>query len=156
MANEHNNEHSKVRIYTDGACQGNPGPGGWGAVLLWREEERRMQGGEEDSTNNRMELMAAIKALEALKRPCEVELHSDSAYLINAFNLGWVKKWQRNGWRTSKKTQVENQALWERLIAMAAVHQISWKKVKGHSGDAFNHICDTMAVEEAAKFNHGL
>jgi len=145
-------DSGQVRIYTDGACSGNPGPGGWGAVLLWKEQELRLQGGEEDTTNNRMELMAAIKALEALKRPCKVEIYSDSAYLINAFSKGWVTKWQLNGWRTSGKKDVENQELWQRLIALSAEHQIVWYKVKGHSGDKYNILCDAMAVEESAKF----
>ncbi|MCL2120949.1 MAG: ribonuclease HI [Clostridiales bacterium] len=146
------NDRSQVRIYTDGACSGNPGPGGWGAVLLWKERELRLQGGEADTTNNRMELMAAIKALEALKRPCNVEIYSDSAYLINAFTKGWVAKWQLNGWRTSGKKDVENQALWQRLIALSAVHQIAWYKVKGHSEDKYNTLCDAMAVEESEKY----
>ena len=144
--------HNTVRIYTDGACSGNPGPGGWGAVLLWREEERRLQGGEADTTNNRMELMAAIKALDTLKRPCHVELHSDSAYLVNAFTLGWIDKWQMNGWLKSDKKPVENQDLWQQLLALARQHTIVWMKVKGHSGDEYNSICDKMATEEAALF----
>lgn len=146
------NDLSRVRIYTDGACSGNPGPGGWGAVLLWNEEERRISGGEKETTNNRMELTAAIKALEALKRPCAVELYSDSAYLINAFSRGWIAKWQTNGWQTSKKTPVENQELWARLMDLDCVHRISWQKVKGHGGDAYNELCDALATEEAAKY----
>jgi ribonuclease HI len=145
-------DRSLVKIYTDGACSGNPGPGGWGAILLWRDEERRLSGGEEDTTNNRMELVAAIKALEALKRPCQVVLYSDSAYLINGFTKGWIAKWQMNGWRTSKNNPVENQELWVRLIELSGLHQISWQKVKGHGGDTYNDMCNAMAVEEAAKF----
>ena len=144
---------SHVTIYTDGACTGNPGPGGWGAVLIWKGEERRIQGGEEESTNNRMELTAAIKALEALKRPCRVDLYSDSAYLINAFTLGWVSRWERNGWFNANKKPVKNQELWERLMALSREHVISWNKVQGHSDDTYNIICDTMATEEAEKFN---
>jgi len=146
-------EADVVRIYTDGACRGNPGPGGWGAVLLWKGEERRLQGGEGYTTNNRMELTAAIKALESLKRPCTVEVYSDSAYLIHAFTRGWITKWQTNGWQTSNHKPVENRELWIRLLEFDMVHQLSWHKVKGHSGDVYNSICDAMAVEEAA--NHG-
>lgn len=146
------NDRSLVKIYTDGACSGNPGPGGWGAVLLWKGEERYIRGGEEDTTNNRMELLAAIKALEALKRPCRVEIYSDSAYLINAFSRGWIAKWQINGWITSKKTPVENRELWLSLLELDKVHQISWHKVKGHESDAYNNQCDAMARAEAAKY----
>jgi len=144
---------SLVRIYTDGACKGNPGPGGWGAVLIWKGEERRLRGGAENTTNNRMELVAAIMALEALKRPCAVELYSDSAYLINAFTLGWIAKWQINGWRNAKKEPVENQELWLKLLELNNLHQISWYKVKGHGDNDYNNICDAMAVEEAAKYS---
>ncbi len=143
---------SQVTIYTDGACSGNPGPGGWGAVLMWQGEERTLQGGEKETTNNRMEMMAAIKALQALKRPCQVALYSDSAYLINAFSQGWLVKWQKNGWLTSKKEPVENQDLWRQLLELAQTHEISWHKVKGHSDNPYNNRCDAMAVEEAAKY----
>ena len=143
---------SLVEIYTDGACSGNPGPGGWGAVLLWKEEERRLQGGEGETTNNRMELTAAIMALEALKRPCQVHLYSDSAYLINAFTKGWITNWQSNGWMTSGKKPVENQELWKKLLDLAALHRITWNKVKGHSDNAYNNLCDAMASEEAARY----
>ena len=141
-----------VSIYTDGACSGNPGPGGWGAVLMWKGEERRLSGGEPDTTNNRMELMAAIGALEALKRPCTVDLYSDSSYVINAFTLGWVDKWRAKGWMRTRKDPVANQDLWLRLVAAAAPHTITWIKVKGHSGNPYNEICDALAVEEAAKY----
>ena len=145
-----------VVIYTDGACAGNPGPGGWAAILLWKGEEKRLQGGEADTTNNRMELMAAIRALEALKRPCLVELYSDSAYLVNAFSLGWIVRWQEENWRQTKKNPVKNRDLWLRLCELDRIHRISWKKVKGHSSDVYNALCDAMAVEEAAKFTLGL
>ena len=147
---EHDSD--RVVIYTDGACAGNPGPGGWGAILLWRGEEKKLQGGEADTTNNRMELTAAIRALEALKRPCRVELYSDSAYLINAFSLGWVKRWQAENWRLTAKNPVKNRDLWLRLCELDRIHRISWHKVKGHSSDVYNALCDAMAVEEAAKF----
>ena len=142
---------TRVQIYTDGACSGNPGPGGWGTLLLWKEKECPLQGGEDQTTNNRMELTAAIKGLEALKRPCQVELYSDSAYLINAFSLGWLEKWQKNGWRTAKKEAVENQDLWQSLLSLARYHEITWHKVKGHSTNPYNNRCDAMAVEEATR-----
>lgn len=148
-------EKAEVNIYTDGACSGNPGAGGWGAVLIYGENEKRLQGGEELTTNNRMELMAAIKGLEALKRPCKVNLYSDSAYLVNAFNQGWLKNWQRNGWKTAKKEPVENQDLWQRLLALAQIHDITWIKVKGHSDNYYNNLCDQLAVEAAAKYKKG-
>ena len=145
-------ERKRVEIYTDGACSGNPGPGGWGAILRWNAEERRLQGGEPDTTNNRMELLAAIRGLEALKRPCAVDLYSDSAYLVNGFAKGWIANWQRNGWLTSGKKPVVNQDLWRRLLELAETHDVSWHKVKGHSDNAFNNACDAMATEEAAKW----
>jgi ribonuclease HI len=141
-----------VSIYTDGACSGNPGPGGWGAVLLFGDQEKRLQGGEAQTTNNRMELMAAIQALGALKRPCQVDLHSDSAYVVNAFNQGWLKNWQNNGWKTSKKEPVENQDLWKQLLSLADMHQVTWVKVKGHSDNVYNNICDQLAVAAAAQY----
>jgi ribonuclease HI len=150
------NDIHPVSIYTDGACSGNPGPGGWGAVLLWKKEERRLHGGEENTTNNRMELKAAIMALEALKRPCRVMLYSDSAYMINAFTKGWLAKWQVNGWSTAGKKPVENRELWERLLELAHIHQITWHKVKGHSDDVYNAICDDMAKKEAAKYGKSI
>ena len=141
----------EVTIYTDGACSGNPGPGGWGVVLSWRESERTLQGGEAATTNNRMELTAAIRGLETLKWPCNVVLKSDSAYLINAFNQGWLKKWEGNGWINAKKEPVENQDLWFRLLELAEIHRIKWEKVKGHGNDPYNIRCDAMAVEEAGR-----
>ncbi len=143
---------TEVLIYTDGACSGNPGPGGWGALLLYGEQQKAMRGGEASTTNNRMELMAAIRGLEALTRPCQVKLYSDSAYLVNAFNQGWLKNWQRNGWKTAKKEPVINQDLWQRLLELSEAHTITWIKVKGHSDNEFNNICDRMAVEAAAEF----
>ena len=143
---------TEILIYTDGACSGNPGPGGWGALLLYGEQQKAMRGGEASTTNNRMELMAAIRGLEALTRPCQVKLYSDSAYLVNAFNQGWLKNWQRNGWKTAKKEPVINQDLWQRLLELSEAHIITWIKVKGHSDNEFNNICDRMAVEAAAEF----
>ena len=135
----------KVVIYTDGACSHNPGPGGWGCVLVYGSQTKELQGAHTDTTNQRMELFAAIAALEALKQPCEVELFSDSAYLINAFTLGWLNNWQQNGWITSKKQPVENQDLWIRLLKEAKTHDIKWLKVKGHAKIALNERCDVLA-----------
>ena len=122
--------------------------GGWGAVLLYGQARREMSGFEESTTNNRMELMAAIKALEALREPCEVHLHSDSAYLVQAFLQSWVDNWQRNGWKKADKTPVENQDLWQRLLQAATPHIIHWVKVKGHSDNALNNQCDALAKGE--------
>lgn len=135
----------KVVIYTDGACSGNPGPGGWGAVLMYGQFKKELSGGEKMTTNNRMELMAAISALNALKEPCEVDLFTDSVYLCRAFSENWVTNWQRNGWKTSGKKEVENRDLWELLIAHTQKHNISWHKVKGHSDNAYNNRCDELA-----------
>jgi ribonuclease HI len=136
----------EVEIYTDGACSGNPGPGGWGAVLIYGEHQREISGGESWTTNQRMELLAAIKALELLNQPCRVKLHSDSAYLINAFQQDWIGRWQANGWLTAKdKKPVENRDLWEALLEQARRHRIQWIKVKGHSDDELNNRCDQLA-----------
>lgn len=138
-----------VEIYTDGACLGNPGPGGWSAILRYGSHEKELSGGEPQTTNQRMELLAAIKGLEALKRPCSVTLYSDSAYLINAFRERWFDRWQATGWRRRDKKDVENRDLWERLLELAAVHQIEWTKVKGHAGHEFNERCDRLARRAA-------
>jgi len=143
---------TEVLIYTDGACSGNPGPGGWGVVLIAGGQRKELQGGEPLTTNNRMEMMAAIKGLEALNRSCAVTIYSDSAYLVNAFNQGWLNNWQRNGWRTSKKEPVVNQDLWQRLLELVATHQTSWIKVKGHSDNEYNNRCDQLAVDAAAQY----
>ena len=142
---------TRVSIHTDGACSGNPGPGGWAAVLLWKDTELRLSGGEKNTMNNRMELMAAIQALEALKRPCAVALYSDSSYLVNAFTQGWIDRWRAHGWQRADKKPVANVDLWLRLIAAAEIHRITWYKTKGHSGDKYNDICDALAVAETAK-----
>jgi ribonuclease HI len=142
----------EVVIYTDGACSGNPGPGGWAAVLRYGPHEKELTGYEDHTTNQRMELMAAIGGLEALKRPCSVQVHSDSAYLINAFHRKWLDKWQRNGWRNVKKQPVENQDLWKRLVDLAEKHQVQWVKVEGHSDDELNNRCDALA-KQAIKEN---
>lgn len=142
---------SEVIIYTDGACLGNPGPGGWAALLRWRDAERELSGGEANTTNQRMELKAAIEGLKALKRPCRVRIYSDSAYLINAFEKGWLAQWRRNGWRTAAKTPVENQDLWQELARLTDMHQVTFHKVKGHAGDAQNERADRLAREAARK-----
>ena len=139
------NTRKKVTIYTDGACSGNPGPGGWGVVLLYGRQQKELSGADAATTNQRMELTAALQALQALKEPCEVVLFSDSAYLINAFNQHWLDNWQRNGWRNAKKQPVENQDLWKALLAANKKHQVSWQKVKGHAGDKYNERCDELA-----------
>ena len=140
----------EVTIYTDGACSGNPGPGGWGATLLYGTPpdtiQRDLKGAEAETTNNRMELTAAAEAMEALREPCRVRLHSDSAYLINAFRDRWMDGWKRRGWKNSKKEPVVNRDLWERLIAQDERHDIEWVKVKGHSGVPLNEHVDGLAV----------
>ncbi|HHT9886374.1 TPA: ribonuclease HI [Legionella pneumophila] len=134
----------KVEIYTDGACKGNPGPGGWGVLLRYNGREKTLHGGEAQTTNNRMELMAAIKGLEALKRPCEVDLYTDSQYLQQGMKE-WIKTWKRNGWRNSKKELVKNAELWRSLDNLASIHNIHWHWVKGHSGHLENDLVDALA-----------
>ncbi|MFO1159298.1 MAG: ribonuclease HI [Reyranellaceae bacterium] len=136
--------NAKVEIFTDGACSGNPGPGGWGAVLRFGEHERELSGGERASTNNRMELMAAIAGLEALKRPCTVHLTTDSNYVRDGITK-WIKGWKRNGWRTADKKPVKNMELWQRLDAARAPHEVHWHWVKGHSGHPENERADQLA-----------
>ncbi|PKM82083.1 MAG: ribonuclease HI [Firmicutes bacterium HGW-Firmicutes-14] len=138
----------EVVIYTDGACSGNPGPGGWGAVLMFGPHAKEISGFEPSTTNNRMELTAAIKALKALKEPCAVTLYSDSAYLVNTFKQGWLAKWQVNGWKTSNKGPVENQDLWKELLDLIDRHKVNWMKVKGHADNEYNNRCDLLAREE--------
>jgi ribonuclease HI len=135
---------TEVVIYTDGACSGNPGPGGWGAVLRWNGTEKDLHGGELQTTNNRMELMAAISALEGLTRPSQVELHTDSKYLLDGITK-WITGWQRNGWRTAAKKPVKNEDLWRRLVAAMDRHEIRWVWVKGHAGDEGNERADELA-----------
>ena len=135
-----------VTIYTDGACSGNPGPGGWGALLLYGPHERTIRGGEAATTNNRMELLAAIMALEALKFPCEVSLFTDSTYLKNGIEQ-WIAGWKRRGWRAASGKPVKNQDLWRRLDLAREPHQVSWRWVKGHAGDPGNERADALARE---------
>ena len=136
----------KVTLYTDGACSGNPGRGGWGAVLLFGAFEKQMSGVNENTTNNQMELTAVIEGLKALKEPCEVLVYSDSAYVVNAFNNNWIEGWQKNNWRNSKKEPVANRELWEELISLTNIHKVIFNKVKGHAGDKYNEICDSLAT----------
>ena len=135
-----------IEIYTYGACSGNPGPGGWGVVLLYQGNKKELAGYQPETTNNRMELFAAIQGLAALREPCEVTLYSDSSYLINAFEKHWLDNWQRNGWKTSSKSPVENQDLWKLLLLHVKNHRVRFVKVKGHSDNAYNNRCDEMAV----------
>lgn len=148
-----------IEIYTDGACSGNPGPGGWGAILLYKGHEREMSGFEPHTTNNRMELTAPIMALHALKEPCDVTLNTDSAYVVNAFLKGWIASWQQNGWRTADKNPVENQDLWLKLLELCNKHHVTWKKVKGHADNAYNNRCDKLArleIKSHAKGEEGV
>jgi ribonuclease HI len=135
---------NKVIIHTDGACSGNPGPGGWGAILEWNGHSRALKGGEPHTTNNRMELMAAIMALETLKRPCAAEIHTDSQYLRDGITK-WIHGWKRNGWRTADKKPVKNAELWQRLEAALAHHKVSWHWVRGHAGHDMNERADELA-----------
>ncbi len=137
----------KIIIYTDGACSGNPGPGGWGAVLMYGPSVREISGYSPATTNNRMELSAAIEALEALKEPCKVDLYSDSSYLVNAINEGWLKRWSTNNWKTAAKKSVENIDLWQKILKLLTLHTINFHKVKGHSDNPYNNRCDTLARE---------
>lgn len=141
-----------VKIYTDGACSGNPGPGGWGAVLISNGKEKELSGGHAQTTNNRMEMQAVIEALNALKKPCKVEIYSDSALIINAFKQGWIRSWKSRGWRKADKKPVENQDLWKEMLNALERHEVEWHKVKGHSGDEFNERADRLAVKESGQF----
>ena len=141
-----------VEIFTDGACSGNPGPGGWGAVLRYNGVEKELSGGEANTTNNRMELSAVIFALEALKEPCHVVLYSDSQYVCNALKLGWAKKWRANGWMRNKKDKALNPDLWERLLRLCEIHVVEVNWVKGHAGHPENERCDRLAVAAAEKY----
>lgn len=142
----------KIEIFTDGACSGNPGPGGYGAILRYKEFEKELSGGEPETTNNRMELTAVIKGLEALKESCEVTLYSDSKYFVDAVEKGWVYKWQANGWMRNKKDKALNIDLWERILELFKIHKVKLIWVKGHSGHPENERCDRLAVKESERF----
>ncbi len=141
-----------VSIYTDGACSGNPGPGGWGAILEWNGHEKELSGGEKNTTNNRMELTGVISALKALKEPCQVELYSDSKYIIDAMNQGWAVRWKKNGWMRNKTDRALNPDLWEELLQLCSYHQVQFHWVKGHASNPKNNRCDQLAVAESKKF----
>lgn len=145
-------ELTRVQIYTDGACSGNPGPGGWGAILKSGGHVKELSGGEASTTNNRMELSAVIAALEALKRPCAVTLTSDSKYVIDAIQKGWAKSWRAKGWMRNKNEKAKNPDLWERLLQLLEIHQVEFIWVKGHAGHPENERCDGLAVMESKKF----
>ena len=141
-----------VTIYTDGACSGNPGPGGWGAILRYGEAEKVLSGGEPETTNNRMELQGVIHALQALKEPCEVELWSDSRYVVDALEKGWARSWKARGWRKADKKPALNQDLWEILLALTETHAVRCHWVRGHAENEFNNRCDALAVQERDRF----
>ena len=141
-----------VYIYTDGACRGNPGRGGWGAILVYKNREKELSGGEEMTTNNRMELMGAIAALKALSEPCTVTLTSDSKYLVDAIEKGWARTWQRNGWKKSDKSPALNPDLWEQLLKLLDTHEVTFEWVRGHRGHPYNERCDKLATEFADSF----
>lgn len=142
----------EVIIYTDGACSGNPGPGGWGSILIYGNNRKEISGGNPNTTNNIMELTAVIESLKLLKRPCKVSLYSDSAYVVNAFNQKWIYGWLKNGWKNSSKEPVKNKELWQELYNLTKIHDIAFIKVKGHSDNEFNNRCDELARKETAKF----
>ncbi|MCI7086082.1 MAG: ribonuclease HI [bacterium] len=142
----------QVEIFTDGACKGNPGPGGWGAILRYKGTEKEISGGEKLTTNNKMELTAVISALSMLKEPCKVTLYSDSQYVCNAMKLGWAEKWQANNWMRNKKEPALNPDLWQKLLELCRIHSVEFVWVKGHAGHPENERCDRLAVAQSEKF----
>ena len=142
-----------ITIYTDGACSGNPGKGGYCAILMANGKEKIISGGEKDTTNNKMELIATIEGLKALKQKCTVDIYTDSAYVCNAFILGWIPNWIKNNWKNSNKKEVANKQLWLELIALCGYHNVNWHKVKGHSDNINNNRCDEIARKEIEKIN---
>lgn len=141
-----------IEMYTDGACSQNPGPGGWGVILKYKKSEKEFSGFENDTTNNRMELMAVIQGLKKLKEQCDVTIYTDSAYVHNAFSQGWLNNWQSNQWKTANKKPVLNRELWEELLDLVLQHKVSWVKVKGHSDNEYNNRCDALARGEVDRF----
>ncbi len=135
----------KITIYTDGACSGNPGPGGWGCILMHNGNKKELSGGSKDTTNNIMEITATIESLKALKFPCEVDLYSDSAYVVNAFNQGWIYNWLKKGWKTAGGEPVKNKELWVTLYELTKIHKVTFHKVKGHADNEYNNRCDELA-----------
>ena len=144
----------KIELYTDGACRGNPGRGGWGAILVYAGREKELSGGEPMTTNNRMELMAAIAGMEALKEPCEITLTSDSKYLVDAINKGWLESWKKRGWKKADKSPVLNVELWQRIDALLAIHKVELVWVHGHTGHPYNERCDLLATTFADSFEN--
>jgi len=140
-----------IEMYTDGACSGNPGPGGWGTILVFRGMEKEMSGFVPGTTNNRMEIFAVIQGLRALKEPCQVDVYSDSAYVVNAFNEHWIENWQRRGWKKADRSAVENQDLWNQLLISMRTHEVIYHKVKGHADHPYNNRCDALATSEIKK-----
>ncbi len=136
----------EVVIYTDGACSGNPGPGGWGAILMYNESSKEISGASKNTTNNIMEITAVLEALKLLKEECKVKVYSDSAYVVNAFKQGWINNWQKNNWKTSGKDPVKNRELWEELYELTTKHEVEFIKVKGHSDNEYNNRCDFLAT----------
>ena len=143
----------EVIIYTDGACSGNPGPGGWGSILMYKGNKKEISGGKEDTTNNVMELTAVIEGLKLLKFPCKVKLYSDSAYVVNAFAQKWIYGWLKNGWKNSSKEPVKNKELWEELYNLTKIHEVEFVKVKGHSDNEYNNRCDELARNAIKSLN---
>lgn len=146
----------KVTVYTDGACSVNPGVGGWAAVLIYKNTKKEISGGELNTTNNRMEISAALNALTALKEPCEVDLYTDSSYLCNTYSNGWIFNWLRKDWKKSDNKPVENRDLWERMLKLTNIHKVSWHHVKGHADNEFNNRCDELARAEIKKLKKQL
>ncbi len=146
----------KVILYTDGACSGNPGIGGWGALLMFKGVEKRISGAESSTTNNRMEMTAVIEGLKSLKEPCEVEVYSDSAYTVNAFENGWIYSWEKNGFKKADNKPVLNTDLWQILLQLTRVHKVRFIKVKGHADNEYNNICDKLATDAVKNFKNGL
>lgn len=142
----------EVTIYTDGACSGNPGPGGWAAILMYGNHQKELSGAEKHTTNNRMEIQAVMEALSRLKEPCRVKVYSDSAYVVNCFQQQWHVNWERRGWKNSKNQPVENQDLWKALLEAMKPHQVEYVKVKGHSDNPWNNRCDELAVQAYQQF----
>ncbi len=147
-------QKKRVQLYTDGACSGNPGPGGWGCILKFNGKTKELSGHMPSTTNNRMEIFAVISGLGALKEPCIVEVYSDSAYVVNAFNQHWIDNWQRNGWRKSDKQPVENEDLWKLLLILMKKHEVSFNKVKGHADNPMNNRCDELATSAIKDYRH--
>lgn len=145
------NHLKEVQLYTDGACSGNPGPGGWGAILIYASREKEISGYVQETTNNRMEMFAVIQGLRCLRQPCRVTVFTDSAYLANAFLRGWIDNWQRNGWKTAGKQSVQNQDLWRQLLIAMKSHDVHWVRVRGHADNEYNNRCDRLATGEIKK-----